>query len=69
MFTFPFGAPVPLVLDWPSGVGVQILSWAACLGCVQLGRFATHAALRHIKSRTKIFTPLRGRKPVPRVAA
>ena len=70
MYTYPFGAPVPLELAWASGIGVEGLTWVALLVCLQLARFAAQAPLRRIAKRgAQILTTMRGHKPVPRSAA
>src|SRR5262245_43044735 len=70
MFTFPFGAPVPLALTWPSGIGVELFAWAVWLVCLQLGRLATFAAMRLLARRGKaILTSTPGQKRVPRIAS
>ena len=70
MFTYPFGAPVPLVLTWPSGIGVELFAGAVWLVCLQLGRLAVLAAMRLVAKRgASILTSTHGRKPLPRVAA
>ena len=70
MFTYPFGgAPVPLVLTWPSGIGVELFAGTVWLACLQLGRLAVSAVMRHVAKRgASIFTSTRGPKPVPRGA-
>ena len=70
MFPCPIGVPVPLVLTWPSGIGVELFSGAVWLVCLQLGRLAMFAAMRLVAKRgASILTSARGPKPVPRVAA
>lgn len=70
MFTYPFGTPVPLEFTWPSGIGVEVLTWACWLVCLQLSRLAMHAGIRRIAQRgAEVLTSMRGQKPVPRSAA
>ncbi len=65
----PYGAPIPLEMTWPSGIGANSMVLAAAVICTVLAVLALRARYQGAKRPRPILAPIGGGKPLHQVAA